>query len=61
MYINQIIIINIFFISAEGGLDAILGLLGKRDIVIPKGAWDDLLSSLQNGATNLANQLTSRI
>jgi len=46
---------------SEGGLDAILVLLGKRDIAIPKGAWDDLLSSLQNGATNLANQLTSQL
>ena len=33
---------------------------GKRNADDFKGAWDDLLSSLQNGATNLANQLTSR-
>jgi hypothetical protein len=29
--------INYFFYSAEGGLDSIMGLFGKRDIVIPKG------------------------
>jgi hypothetical protein len=47
-----------------GDLAAILGLLGKRDIEIPKGVWGDLWSTVSStvtsGATDIANQFTQR-
>jgi hypothetical protein len=40
-----------------GDLVAILGLIGKRDIEIPKRLWDDLFSQIQNGVIDLAESI----
>jgi len=48
----------------EGGLDAVLGLIGKRQAEY-KGVWGDLVSTVSNlvtnGAYDIANQLASQL